>query len=215
MSTDRKDYVILPINIKKMKLMFSIIFALLMVSCEVEPITPTGGGGPTGYSNTIKMRTDFSEDWDNWEFEIGDTTVEVETSFSEDWDNWEFSYGSIDGDIETNFSEDWDNWTLQSDDYTVKIRTSFSEDWDNWDIDDYANGWHADVTTGFSEDWDDWDISFSGGGGLDVRTAFSEDWDSWEAFGDFPSGYPLEYRIALLFVPVITNVMIQNGLIVP
>jgi hypothetical protein len=195
---------------KKMKHMFSIIIALLIVSCEAEPITPVGGG----YSNSIKMRTAFSEDWDNWDFEIGDSTVEVETSFSEDWDNWDFSYGATNGDIETNFSEDWDNWTLESDYYTIKMRTSFSEDWDNWDIDDIANGWHADVATGFSEDWDDWDISFSGGG-LDVRTAFSNDWDSWEAYGGFPADFPLEYRIAVLFVPVITNVMIQNGLIEP
>ena len=97
-------------------------------------------------------------------------------------------------------------------DYSITMTTSFSEDWDNWDINDNANNWHADVTTSFSEDWDNWDVN-DNGHILDVQTAFSEDFDNWDVYGDFPNNYPIEYRVAILFVPVIVNVLIIQGII--
>jgi hypothetical protein len=187
---------------------------LFLTSCvKEEPQTNNSNGGPVLYpSVSAEMQTNFSEDWDNWRFYLGDTTIQLFTAFSEDWDNWDFSTNGLSGDLFTNFSNDWDNWKLTSDDYTITIKTSFSEDWDNWDITDGSNNWHADVTTSFSEDWDNWD-AYDDGHFLDMQTAFSEDFDNWDVYGAFPASYPTEYRIAILFVPVIVNILKIQGVI--
>lgn len=212
------------ISLKNVKNMIPIILSVLLWSCEVEPISPSNNGNngwdtsgvvtnpPPGQD--IEMRTSFSNDFDDWSFDIGSMTVDVETAFTEDWDNWDFDGDGVDGDIRTQFTEDWDNWKLESDDHSIRIRTAFTEDWDNWDIDDNNSSWHADVRTSFSEDFDDWDIQFNGHK-LDARTAFSNDWDNWDVSGDFPEDLAAEFRIAVLFVPVITNVLIQKGMIEP
>jgi hypothetical protein len=199
-----------------MKLVYLFSAVLIISSCVKETPAPSGTNTNNQYdypSVVAEMQTNFSEDWDNWRFYIGDTTVQVVTSFSEDWDNWDFSAPGLTGDLQTNFSEDWDNWKLTNGDYTITMQTSFSEDWDNWDIDDSQNNWHADVQTSFSEDWDNWDVYESSGNILDVQTAFSEDFDNWDVYGDFPVDYPTEYRVAVLFVPIIVNVLMIQGII--
>lgn len=200
-----------------MKLLFALSLLAISFSCIKEDSSSTSQTSNQSQqvvypSVSAEMRTNFSEDWDNWRFYIGDTTAQVITAFSEDWDNWDLSAAGIQADIFTNFSNDWDNWKLSNGDYVITMTTSFSEDWDNWDINDNANGWHADVTTSFSEDWDNWDVN-DNGHILDIQTAFSEDFDNWDVYGDFPSSYPLEYRVAILFVPVIVNVLIIQGII--
>jgi len=195
---------------------FPFIFAclFLFVGCEVEPIYPVYPGGDPFITSSFKLRTNTSEDWDNWQFYLGDTTVTVRTSTSEDWDNWDFSFNWDDGDIRTNTSEDWDYWRLTASGVDLRIQTSTSNDWDNWDIKDVYSSWHADVTTSTSNDWDNWDIKIDGVN-IDARTFTSNDFDNWDVIGDFPIDLPLENRIATLFVPVIVNVMIQQGLIEP
>ncbi len=47
------------------------------------------------FSQSGKMRTYTSEDWDYWEIS-GDATATIRTYTSEDWDYWEFS-GNLSG----------------------------------------------------------------------------------------------------------------------
>lgn len=208
-----------------MKHLFYICTFLLLGACAPDPVEPNNSNnGATGGNGTWptlagEMRTPFSEDWDNWDFTIQLTdstsqTIDVFTAFSEDWDNWDFSGNSISGDIFTVFSNDWDNWRLSNGDYNIQIRTSFSEDWDNWDIDDTNNGWHCDVRTSFSEDWDNWDADDTNNSmHVDLNTAFSNDWDNWDVTGEWHTSYPAEYKLAVMFVPVIVNVLMIQGII--
>ena len=204
-----------------MKHFVLIISLLFLTGCAKDPApTPSGGTGGTGGGGTwtppsadASMYTNFSEDWDNWRVEIPDTIITVRTSFSEDWDNWDFSLPGLNGDIRTSFSEDWDNWSLITSDYTIQMRTSFSENWDNWDIDDMGSSWHAEVQTSFSEDWDNWDVFIGGTDVLDMNTNFSEDFDQWRGYGEFVSSNPIEYRLAVLFIPVFISALHQQGII--
>ena len=150
-----------------MKISLTLLWLMLIVSCEVDPIQPIN---PPDGTSVVEMRTSYTEDWDSWRFDINGTAVSV--------------------------------------------RTSFTEDWDNWDIDDNYSSWHADVRTSFSEDFDDWDIILSEGS-LSAGTTFSNDFDRWSVAGSFPEDLQLSFRIATLFVPVITAVMIENELIIP
>lgn len=190
-------------------------FALLLYGCVDDPVEPGNGVPPPPPIG--EMKTTFSEDWDNWDYAIRDSTtvqVSVDTDFSEDWDNWGFSGGGVSGDISTSFSEDWDNWKLSNGNYTITMKTTFSEDWDNWDIDDNANDFHCDLRTSFSEDWDNWEASDSDTGAeLDIETDFSDDFDNWDVDGEWPVSYPLEYKIAIMFIPTVVNVLRIQGLI--
>lgn len=198
-----------------MKNLILICSLFFLVSCKPEPIPPN----TTNNTLTAEMQTAFSEDWDNWDFTVqqADSTnfaINVQTAFSEDWDNWDFWATGISGDIITAFSEDWDNWSLVNTDYNIKMKTAFSEDWDNWDIDDIANGWHCDVRTSFSEDWDNWDADDSANDiHMDMVTSISNDFDDWVVTGAWLSTYPNEYKIAVLFVPIIVNVLRVQGII--
>jgi hypothetical protein len=202
------------------KYIYFLVIVLLMLSCAKDPV-PTNNGGNTGQFpvQAGEMKTPFSEDWDNWDFtaQLTDSTtitIDVFTAFSEDWDNWDFSGSGISGDIFTAFTEDWDNWRLSNGNYTIQIRTAFTEDWDNWDIDDLNSGWHCDVTTAFTEDWDNWDADdATNNTQLDLVTGFSNDFDNWDVSGDWSTSYPLEYKLAVMFVPVIVNVLLIQGLI--
>lgn len=189
---------------------------LMMVSCEKEPATQNQNNGsgytyPPVYYAAI-MYTPFSNDWDYWRFEYGDTLGTFSTAFSEDWDYFNFGIAGVNGTVKTVFSEDWDYWRLTSASYDINIKTSFSEDYDSWDVDDLNSSWHLDVQTSFSDDFDNWDV-YQGNHLLDIYTSFSEDWDSWRVTGEFPMNYPMEYRIAAVCVPVLVAVMKQNGLI--
>ena len=99
-----------------------------------------------------------------------------------------FIFPSTSMDVVTSFSEDWDNWRIYHGDSTIQLTTSFSEDWDNWDA-SFQN-WSADIYTNFSEDWDNWDV-----------------------YGNFPESYPFEYKVAIVFVPIIVNVLRQQNII--
>jgi len=194
-----------------------IISLMTLFSCEKQTNPPINNGNNNGTGNwptsTASIYTSFSEDWDNWRIQLGDTLIYVTTSFSEDWDNWDFSFSGINGDIQTSFSEDYDNWDLSTSAFNISMRTSFSEDWDNWDIDDDAGSWHADVQTSFSEDWDNWDVYADGNKLVDIETNFSEDFDDWRVYGEFPASYPLEYKVAILFIPIFTAAIHQQGIV--
>ena len=195
---------------------FPFIFGCIIgiTSCEIEPIYPVNSGGDPFISSSFKLRTNTSEDWDDWRFYLGDSTVTVRTSTSEDWDNCDFSFNWDSGDIRTNTSEDWDYLRLTMSGVDLRIQTSTSNDWDNWDVTDLYSSWHADVKTSTSNDWDNWDVKINGTN-IDVKTSTSNDFDNWDASNSFPQDTPLENRIAVLFVPIIVNVMIQQGLIEP
>ena len=195
-----------------MKNYIFILVVLVAFSCEKDPVI----GGNSNYPSVsygAQMYTSFSEDWDNWRFIYGDTTAYVTTAFSEDWDNWDFSAADVSGDIKTVFSEDWDYWRLTNSGYTITMKTSFSEDCDNCDIDDNSNYWHLHVSTYFYEDWDNWDVYENGNHILDINTSFSNDFDNWRVIGTFPEDYPMEYRVAAIFIPVIVNVLLIEGII--
>ena len=104
---------------------FPFIFGCIIgiTSCEIEPIYPVNSGGDPFISSSFKLRTNTSEDWDDWRFYLGDSTVTVRTSTSEDWDNWDFSFNWDSGDIRTNTSEDWDYWRLTMSGVDLRIQT--------------------------------------------------------------------------------------------
>lgn len=175
-------------------------------SCISDTIEPL----PANFDG--EMQTVFAEDWDNWTFEMNGVTGSVVTNFSEDWDNWHFNFAGVSGNITTAFYEDWDNWDLVTSDYSISIETAFSEDWDNWELNDNNGPWQADVETVFADDWDNWEAegdSIS----IDLATVFADDLDNWETDGYVGAAVPVEFKMAILFVPVIVNVLRQQGLI--
>jgi hypothetical protein len=181
--------------------------------------TSGNSGGGVAWPVSEGMETSYSENWDDWDFSIkeDDTTainVNVYTSYSENWDGWNFSANGFSGSLTTSYSENWDHWNLSSGSYNIELKTSYSENWDDWDIDDNTNGWHCDVRTSYSENWDDWDADdYNNDMHKDLATSYSENWDDWNTSGSWDSAYPNEYKIAVLFVPVIVNVMRIQGLI--
>lgn len=148
------------------------------------------------FGQSIKVKTYYSEDWDNWQ--AGD--YRIKTAYSEDWDNWEYKIDGKSGKIKTYYSEDWDNWEIKGDN-TLKLKTYYSEDWDNWKI----TGDNVDLkaTTMYSEDWDNWKIT---GSGVEIRikTYYSEDWDNWEVRGDL-SKLSTEEKAAIFFIPIFVS----------
>jgi len=50
---------------------------------------------------------------------------------------------------------------------------------------------------------------------LSARTSFSNDFDDWDVYGKYPTDLQLPFKIATLFVPIITGVLIQNEIIIP
>jgi hypothetical protein len=152
------------------------------------------------------LYTSFSENWDDWDFILNGISGSVYTSFSENWDDWDFNIGGINGSISTSFSENWDDWNLTTSNFSISIYTSYSENWDDWEVNDDNSSWSADVYTSYSENWDDWDAD-SDSLDLDIYTSFSENWDDWNVTGFCGTTIPMEHRIAVLFVPVIVNVL--------
>ena len=139
-------------------------------------------------------------------------SADLYTSFSENWDDWDFNVGGITGSISTSFSENWDDWNLTTSNFSISIYTSYSENWDDWEVNDDNSSWSADVRTSYSENWDDWDAD-ADSLDLDIYTSFSENWDDWNVTGFCGTTIPLEHRIAVLFVPVIVNVLKIQGII--
>lgn len=152
------------------------------------------------------LYTSFSENWDDWDLVMNGVTGSFYTSFSENWDGWNFNIGGVTGTLSTSFSENWDDWNLNSSDFSISMYTSFSENWDDWVIDDNNSSWTADVSTSFSENWDDWNAQ-GDSLDLDIYTSFSENWDDWNVSGTCGVTIPTEHRLAVLFVPVIVNVL--------
>ena len=159
-----------------------------------------------------EMYTSYSENWDDWDFEFGGVSGSVFTSFTENWDDWDFNFGGVTGSISTSYSENWDDWNLTTSDYSISIQTSFAENWDDWDVDDDHSSWHVNVATSYTKNWDDWDAN-GDSVDLDLSTSYTENWDDWDASGNFGTTQPVEYKIAVLFVPVIVNVLRQQGII--
>jgi hypothetical protein len=48
---------------------------------------------------------------------------------------------------------------------------------------------------------------------LDIYTSYAENWDDWNVKGFCGTAIPTEHRIAILFVPVIVNVLKIQGII--
>jgi hypothetical protein len=183
---------------------------VLIYSCDGEVIypnyTPNEYSGPEG-----TMRTQFSDDWDDWNIKVGDTTGTLDTQFSNDWDNWQFNFGGVSGDIRTDFSNDWDNWYLSASGGNIDIKTSFSNDFDNWIVNDSQSGRTFTVRTDFSNDWDDWSVYENGSQLVRFNTSFSNDFDNWQALGDF-SSLDTRKRVALMFVPIFAGAIHSQGI---
>ncbi len=158
------------------------------------------------------IRTNFSEDWDDWDIEINDSTSGyVRTNTSNDWDSWEFNIGKFTGTIKTNSSEDWDSWNLVCDGYNIRIKTYFTEDWDYWEIYDYNSDFKLIAKTNFSEDYDNWNI-YNDTIDINFRTYMSEDWDYWEIYADSVE-LATPYYIAASFIPVFTSSINMQGIL--
>jgi hypothetical protein len=157
-----------------------------------------------------RLSTYFTEDWDKWEIEFGDTIGILETNFSEDWDSWNFTINGITGIIRTYYSEDWDNWELSCEGYNIRIKTYFSDDWDRWEISDTDHDVYLSANTYFSDDYDHWEI-YNSEIDLEFATYFSEDWDNWELWGDIQS-IETPYLIACAFIPIFTSSVYIQGI---
>lgn len=181
--------------------LMSAAVSLMFSSCVDNPPLTSNGSGAYGNSYSARFNTNFSEDWDSWVFQVGDTTGYIRTAFSEDWDNWDFNIDGYTGDIRTAFSEDWDNWDLTHSGATISIETNFSNDFDNWKIYDPSTGTTIRVRTAFSSDWDNWDVTINGNHILDVRTNFSNDFDNWRVYGDMDQLTNIQ-KVAVMFVPL-------------
>jgi hypothetical protein len=217
---------------------FTLVISMLLVSClkqeqegctdplayNYDPNAVVDNGicnydsswsGPYPYTPgnfSGEMYTSYSENWDDWDFKFNGISGEVYTSYSENWDDWDFTIGGVSGSLSTSYSENWDDWNLTTSNYSISIQTSYSENWDDWDIDDDNSSWNADVSTSYTENWDDWDAD-GDSVNLDIATSYAENWDDWDASGQFGTTLPVEYRIAVLFVPVIVNVLRQQSII--
>jgi len=158
------------------------------------------------------IKTNFSEDWDDWDIEINDSiSGYIRTNFSEDWDSWIFNVAGISGTIKTNFSEDWDTWNLVCEDYNIRIETNFSDDWDSWKIYDNNNDLQLTARTNFSDDYDNWNI-YNDSIDINIKTYTSEDWDYWEVYSD-SLNIPTAYFIAASFIPIFTSSINMQGIL--
>ena len=158
------------------------------------------------------MMTSYSENWDDWDFNFNGLSGYVTTSYAENWDDWDFSIGGVTGSLTTSYAENWDDWDLTTSGFSISMKTSYADNWDDWDVDGNSSSWHVDVATSYAENWDDWD-AFGDSCDLDLYTSYSENWDDWDVSGFFGSTYPIECKIAVLFVPVIVTVLRQQGII--
>jgi hypothetical protein len=202
------------------RLLIAACFLPLLACEKTPPPQPSpcfgcGGNNPvwTGPS-TYSMRTYTSEDWDYWQYDMGDTTGWLRTYTSEDWDYWQFNLHGISGSIRTYTSEDWDNWQLTTSGRTISIRTYTSNDWDYWEIKETSSGFYAKMRTYTSNDFDYWEAYVGSTNIFDVRTYTSEDWDYWQ-FGSqsiLSSGLDIPQLAAILFVPVYTSAIHQRGI---
>ena len=90
-----------------MKFLSIILVPLLFISCNLQ-------------AQRGKIKTYMSEDWDYWEFDLGDNSGKIKTYMSEDWDSWEYSCDEGSGSIKTYTSEDWDHWEVDGGNDSIK-----------------------------------------------------------------------------------------------
>jgi len=187
-----------------MKQLVAILFIVSLFSCGKTTVVPN-------HPNTIGLSTFLIEDWDNWNFQIGDTTVNLQTENINEWDFWHYSSNAYYGYIKTSYVGVLGEWFLESNGFNIRIKRSYSG-WGSWSIDDLNSDWSAIVKTSYPDNWDDWDIDFEEQH-IDLKTVSLDDFDNWIGNGNFPNDCPLEFRIAVLFAPVITNVLFEQGII--
>lgn len=198
-----------------------VLFVSGLVACQKDspPVPNKPGYQPCygcgwSYPGYHSLKTYTSEDWDYWQYSIGDTTGWLKTYTSEDWDYWQFNMGGVTGNIKTYTSEDWDNWQLTSAGRLITIRTYTSEDWDYWEIKETATGFYAKVRTYTSNDFDHWEVTVGGTNIFDAQTYTSNDWDYWQfdKVNYAALGLDMQQLAAVLFVPVYTSAIHQRGI---
>ena len=195
-----------------MRFIVFILFLSTLLSCVKSYNEPQS----TFSLNIVEMKTVYGNELDLWNFDMGDSTVRVETKFNEDWEDWIYRLNGENGEIETVYSNDWDDWKLEGKEFNLRIKTVYSNDYNKWEIKNTATNWSVNVRTTYTENsydesWNQWSVN---GDNLSIqlKTVYS-DIDNWQMQGVFPTQYPLEYRIAILFVPIITNILIAQELI--
>lgn len=199
-------------------LLFFISTLPLLLACEEleKPQSPFYHSAPSSMpypsAETHELKTQFSNDWDDWIINLGDTSGYFRTSWTNQWDEWDFKLGDLSGKIDTDWSNDWDEWTLKTGSRSISIETNWSNDYDEWVIKESATGYTAKVETRWSNDFDEFEVKINHIKRIEINTRWSNDFDEWEIKGNL-NGIDPVHLTAMLFVAVHTSALVKQGIV--
>ena len=199
-----------------MKILYLFLLPFLFACEEPEKPRPpfyyAGSNASPVSGETQELKTQFSNDWDDWTINLGDTSGYFRPTWTNQWDEWDFKIGNITGDIEADWSNDWDEWTLKTGSRSVSIETNWSNDYDEWNIKEVATGFNAKVQTRWSNDFDEFEVKIDHVKRFEINTRWSNDFDEWEIKGSL-NGIDPVHLTAILFVAVHTSALLKQGIV--
>ena len=158
------------------------------------------------------ISTSWTDNWNDWDIYINGVHGTVGTSWTNDWNDWDFEIGGISGDISTSWTNNWNDWTLTATGYNIDISTSWTDNWNDWELNNGVGPAEADVSTSWTNNWNDWDV-LGDSVNINMDTDWSNNWNDWDVDGTFGSTLPIEYKVTVMFVPIIASVLKAEGII--